>query len=436
VVAAVNIAQMAPRLGGVFATGALGPVHYAGQCILARRVEEGLRELTVDNLRGGVARGVLQASQRVGVGTAEIESVLPMREMDAILGRLASSQPAVMSAWKMYAGGLGGLLAGVADLTVDGRAPDTALAVQRLAKKVTRDKPLSEPLAKLADDLFDWQDAVHKCIELLNDTTALEQAYKRRRMKRIALAVGLGLVALVAIVGVVWLRVARAKVLAVIEKEDPCAAMELTDSDLDRVSEELKNKANNARHTCQVKRELEAQIAAEAKLQEESEREAKKAQEAMEVSCDALATHLEAGKLTPEDEALAKAAAPLLGRIARGSLELSDYGPAEPELPCAGTKAEPKIAAALRKAVLAKPWNLPKIESLSPAVRDAVARGAGDLPPKLKAMMGTRAADAAKKAIATGKPDQIAHALACCATAKAMGTEPSGQCDGVRSLKK
>ena len=152
----------------MFATGALGPVHYAGQCILARRVEEGLRELAVDNLRGGVTRGVIQAAQRVGVTPREIESVLPMPELVVLLQRLAASQPKAIEAWHTYAGGLGGLLTGVADLTVDGRAPDTALAVQRLAKKVQRDKLFAEPLARLADDLFDWQDALHRCIELLN----------------------------------------------------------------------------------------------------------------------------------------------------------------------------------------------------------------------------------------------------------------------------
>lgn len=433
---AVIISRMAPRLGGVFATGALGPVHFAGQCILQKRVEQGLGELTVENLRGGLGRGVLQAAQLVGVGTKEIEGLLPHRDLEAILQRIAVSQPAVMAAWKMYAGGLGGLLTGVADLTVDGRAPDTALAVQRLAKKVTRDKPLSDPLAKLADDLFDWQDALHRCVELLNDTTALEQAYHRRRVRRTAFAVGLVALAVGALTGVVWMRVARAKVLAVIEKPDPCAAMDLTDGDLDRVSSDLRARAMDSRARCEAARAAEAKRIEEEKAREEREREAKKAQEALEKSCDALATHVESGALTPEDEALAKDAAPLLRRVAKGALDPSDYGPAEPALPCKGTKAEPRIASALTKAVLAKPWNLPKVEAPSKAVRDAIAGGAADLPPKLKAMMGTRAADAAKKAIATGKPDQIAHAIACCDVAKAMGTEPAGQCDGARSLRK
>lgn len=420
----------------MFATGALGPVHYAGQCILARRVEDGLRELAVDNLRGGVTRGLIQAAQRVGVTPREIESVLPMPELAALLQRLAVSQPKAMEVWHAYAGGLGGLLTGVADLTVDGRAPDTALAVQRLAKKVQRDKLFAEPLARLAEDLFDWQDALHRCIELLNDTTALENAYKRRRMKRLVAMGAAAFVAIVAVVAIVWVRVARARVLAVIEKPDPCAATELTEAQLGRVSDELRARAKASVAKCEAGRAAEAKRLEEERLKAERDREAKKVADALEASCDALATHVEGGKMAPEDEAFVKGAAPFVGRVAKGVLELSDYGPEEPPLPCKGTKAEPRIAAAFRKAVLAKPWNVPRVESPSAAVRDALAHGVGELPTKLKAMMGTRAGDAAKKAIAVGKPEQITRALALCETAKALGTAPVGPCEGVKSLQK
>lgn len=420
----------------MFATGALGPVHYAGQCILASRVDEGLKELAVDNLTGGLDRGLLQASQRVGVTPAEIASALPMAEIQAILARVARTQPAAVDAWKRYAGGIGGLLAGVADLTVDGRAPDTALAVQRLSKKVLRDKPLSEPLAALANDLFDLQDVLHRAVDALNDTTALEKAYKRRRMKRIFAAGALVSVAACAIFAIVWIRVARARVLAVIERPDPCAAAELTEPDLDRVSEDLRARAKANVATCEAARAADAKRKEEERLQEERDREAKKAAEAKEAACDALATHLTQGKLTPDDEKLTGAAAPFFARVARGVLDLGDYGPADPPAPCKGTVASPRIEIAFQKAVIAKPWSIPKIDAPSPAVRDALAKGAADLPNKLKAMMGTRAADAAKKAIATGKPDQITRALALCDTAKSLGTAPSGPCEGVRTVQK
>jgi hypothetical protein len=418
----------------MFATGALGPVNYAGQCILSRRPEEGLRELAVEGLRGGVARGVLQAAQRVGVSPSDIERLLPMAELDRILARLAVSQPQVIEAWKLYAGGLGGLLAGVADLTVDGRAPDTALAVSRLAKKVSRDKPLAEPLQRLAEDLFDWQDALHRCVELLNDTTALEKAYQRRRLKRVLAAFGMAAVLLIGLAFFVRARVARARVLDIIDKPDPCAAMELTEADLDRVSDELRTRASQSRAACETKRAEEAKRQQEGQARAEREAQEKKAKEALEAQCDALAGHVEAGQVPADDAAVAKDAAPLLGRIAKGALALDDLGPNEPALPCKGTKAEARLAAAFRKAVLAKPWNVPKAAAPSAAVRDALAQGAADLPDKLKMMMGTRAGDAAKRAIAAGKPDAVARALALCDAAKALGTAPAGPCDGVRAI--
>jgi hypothetical protein len=425
---------MAPRLGGTFATGALGPVHYAGQLILARKVEEGLRELTPDNLGGGVARGVQQAAALAGVLPSDIEHLLPMAELNGMLGRIAASQPRVMQAWKLHAGGLGGLLDGVADLTIDGRAPDTALSIQRLAWKVQRDKPLAQPLKQLADDMADWQEALHRCVDVLNDTKALQRAYEMRRLRKIALiGGGAGLIALL-IVSIVVVAVRRARIAGVIEQPDPCAVMDLTEADLDRVSDELRERARESRAKCEAARAAEAKRIEDERLREERERAAKKAQEELEARCDALAASLAAGKLSPEDEALAKDAAPLLGRVAKGVLDVADLGPAEPVLPCKDTKAEAKVKAAFRKAALAKPWNLPKAESPSAAVREAMAEGAADLPEKVKLMMSMRAGDASKRAIASGKAEQATTALALCEAAKAVGTEPAGPCDAVKSV--
>ena len=87
--------------------------------------------------------------------------------------------------------------------------------------------------------------------------------------------------------------------------------------------------------------------------------------------------------------------------------------------------------AAFRKAALARPWNLPKAESPSGAVRDAMAVGAADLPEKVKLMMAMRAGDASKRAIASGRPEQLTHAMALCEASRAVGVEPAGPCDAV-----
>ncbi|MBK8253696.1 MAG: hypothetical protein IPK82_13645 [Polyangiaceae bacterium] len=427
---------MAPRLGGAFATGALGPVHYAGQLILARKPEDGLRELTPDNLAGGVSRGVLQAAQLVGVTPSDIEQLLPMAELSGLWTRIGASQPKVMEVWKTYAGGIGGMLSGVADLTVDGRAPDTALCVARLAKKVQRDKPFAEPLGRLADDLADYQDALARCVELLNDTTALQKAYERRKFRRMAMGIGGACFGIGVLLTLTLFLVARGRVVAVIENPDPCASLPLTASDLARVGEPLRTKALANKTQCETDRAEAQKRAEEERLRAEKEKQALAEKAAMEAACSKLATDLSTGAISSEAEAVAKETAPLLGRIAKNALEASDLGPEEPAFPCKGTPAEGAISAAYQKAVLAKPWNIPKAERLSVAAQQAIEKGAGDLPTKLKRMLGTRANDASKKAIASGKPDLIAKALAACEAAKAVGTAPHGPCEGVRTLAK
>ncbi len=72
---------MAAKLGATFLIGAMGPVNYAGGCIISSRVPEGLRELTPDSLYGGVRRGIEESAKRVGVDVKDVERLLPMAEI-------------------------------------------------------------------------------------------------------------------------------------------------------------------------------------------------------------------------------------------------------------------------------------------------------------------------------------------------------------------
>jgi hypothetical protein len=146
---------------------------------------------------------------------------------------------------------------------------------------VQRDKPLSLPLQQLADDLAAYQDALHRCVDLLNYTTALEKAYRMRRLRKIAVLGGGASVILLLVVSIIVILVRRARLAAVIESPDPCAVMDLTDSDLGRVSDELRARARQSRSKCEETRAAEAKRIEEEKRREEREREAKKAQEAL-----------------------------------------------------------------------------------------------------------------------------------------------------------
>ncbi|MEP7123692.1 MAG: hypothetical protein ABJE95_22380, partial [Byssovorax sp.] len=225
---------MAAKLGGTFLVGAGGPVNYAGQCILSSRVADGLRELTPDSLYGGFRRGVEESAKRVGVGTADVERLLPMSEIHALVTRLTLSQQRAVEAWNLHAGHIGGLLKGVADLTADGRAPDVGLCLDRLARKVMRDRELADPLRALAVDVGEWQDMIARCRDLLDDGSVLERAYRMRRVRRILAIAGLAAVIVGALGVVLWVRAARVRIDAVLAGGDPCVAATIDPGDARR----------------------------------------------------------------------------------------------------------------------------------------------------------------------------------------------------------
>ncbi|HVY47977.1 MAG TPA: hypothetical protein VHB21_18950, partial [Minicystis sp.] len=120
---------MAARLGKVLARCALGPLNYAGSLMMASRVPEALNELTPDNLHGGLVRGIVETSKMAGVRHEDVADLLPREEIRAAAASLGVSQQAALAAWNRHAGRIGGLLAGVADLTADGRVPDVPLCL-------------------------------------------------------------------------------------------------------------------------------------------------------------------------------------------------------------------------------------------------------------------------------------------------------------------
>ena len=204
---------MANRLGATFFRCAMGPVSYAGQCIMAGRVKEGIAELARDGLMGAWQRGVSEVASGAGAAVSDVEGLLPRDEVLAAADLLQESQQRAAEAWQMYAGHLGGLLAGIADLTVDGRVPEASLCLERLADKVARDKPLAEPLRLLAVDTQRWQDMIFDCKRRLEDGHGLAASFRRRRAMRLG-AVGVAAALIAASVGAVgWAAVdARASI--------------------------------------------------------------------------------------------------------------------------------------------------------------------------------------------------------------------------------
>ncbi len=421
---------MAAKLGGTFLVGAGGPVNYAGQCILSSRIADGLHELTPDSLYGGFLRGVEESAKRVGVSPGDVERLLPMNQVRSLVNRLTVSQERAVQAWTMHAGHLGGLLKGVADLTADGRPPDVGLCLERLAKKVMRDPQLAIPLRALAADVAEWQDLLARCRGLLDDGAALERTYRMRRLRSVLLVAGLAGIIAGALGVVLWVRGARVRMDEVLAAADPCVTLSIAPGDARQASSDQRRRFEERLSECAARRVSEANEREAARLREQRAGEEKLQNEALERQCAALADHLEARSLAPEDAAFADPRAPLLRRIARGALDPADFGPADPDLPCAGAPSAPRLEAAFVKAVLASPARWANAADPSKLVVAALVEHVAELPSSAKQVVARRANDLAKKALLVGAPGHFPRAIRLCQLKDGLGIPGGSFCAG------
>lgn len=422
---------MAAKLGAILTRCALGPLSYAGGCIMASKVPDGLRELAPEGLWGGLERGVDEVALRVGVGRMDVQRLLPMGELQVAMNQLEAAQRDAVAAWQLHAGHLGGLMAGIADLTVDGRSPDAGLCLERLAKKVSRDKPLAGPLRVLADAVTRWQELLEaSCVALEDEKTGgrLARMYRRRQLAKAALA-GSVAVAMVA-VGALVARtaMARSRVDAALGAADPCAVHALALGDVAHASEAQAARLAERAKTCDDGRVAEAK-----RVEEQHAREAKVAAEervraAHAAGCRALADHLAARSIDDADRAVAGDAASLVERVATRSLQAADLGPKDAPLPCLDTPMAGAVRAVFARAVVVSPWT--RSDELSPAARSALAAAAGDVPRWAKGVVAARANTAAKQAIRSGNPDSMERAAALCELTTSLHWPAGSACVG------
>lgn len=434
---------MAARLGATFLRCAMGPLVYAGGLIMASKVPKGLAELAIDSLHGGFLRGVSEVAKQAGVAPRDVEGALPMGEVRALVARLGSSQPIGSEAWALHAGHMGGLLPGVADLTVDGRVPDIGLCLERLANKVARDRALADPLRTLAADVEAWQTLMQRCRAILDGGHDLARAYRRRRLTRWGAVgfAGVVIVVSVAVVGRTW--AARSRVEAVLSAADPCAVASIAPADRARASGEQGVRIQQQRSRCDEGRAAQARVAAEAAdkaARAEAEARVKAEREA---ACVALADAVERGAIAdalgdgagkPPLDPLAAAAAPFLERAARGALGRDDL-PTTPPLPCADSPAGGRIRAVVAKALLASPTLWANADDHSDLIRALLVEHRAELPEVARQRLRTRAHEASKSALLRGDPARVAHALRLCETNAAVSPDlPVQSCEAVAKL--
>jgi len=423
---------MANKLGAAFLRCSLGPLNYAGGCILSGKIPEGLSELGADNLHGGFKRGVEEAAKHVGVGARDVERLLPMSEIQAASTALDIAQKSAVEAWKMHAGHIGGMMKGIADLTVDGRAPDVSQFLLRLSYKVVRDPPLAEPLLALSKAVATWLDLVEHCSDLLADGGVLARAYRRRRLHQVAIAAALG-VALASVLGVVlWLRGVRARVDAALGIFDPCAAGTIAPADLERATVEQKQRAADRLAACEDGKKRAEQARAEVQQREEKAR----AEEAVKKDhidrCDALAQHVAAGQIAGGDDAVAGGKWALLARVARMTVERADL--LETELPCGDTPAGAKLGDSFGAAVAASPGAWSRADDVGERARTALVTRKDTLPGSPKQVLAQHAEVVAKKALVSHDTGAVDRAAALCRLKDDLGIRGGKYCATVYAV--
>jgi hypothetical protein len=403
-------------LGATLVQCAKAPVRRASAHLSASRVGEGLEAVSHDNLLAGLRDGIEQTAKRLGASVPDVEKALPWNELSPVLVRITATQRAAVDIWQKHSDAVGGLLTGFAGGTgvSDVRKQSAGEYLSNLAGRFVRDKHLHGPLKQFATDLLTWEQLIESCGDRI-DHGELAATFRRRRVMRVIIAASLGVAVLIAggVYAFLKLTVAasRERVNATIAAADPCAVEGINETDRGRALPEQLARIDGRLVECKKIRDRQK----------------------YEASCEALAKHLEAGRLAGEDEELLKPEVQgLLRRVAAGALKPADFMFPEGDMPCQDV---PKTADRLWDAYATAAANSSEawgsIEKVSDKLRKLLAVKGRGLSEASKQELSKRAEAASMKAIVSGKPDLLVSAKALCDFNTTFGVEFGKNCKGV-----
>jgi hypothetical protein len=423
---------MSDKLGALFLTAAMGPMNYAGRLIMSRKVDEALVQLAKEVLMGSVELGINIVAKEAGVPSAEVARHLPTKELRTLMDRMNFHYEISVQQWKLHTGHIGGLLDGVADLTIDNRPPDVSLCVLRLARKFRADKKLAEPLNELSEDLDAWRVLLEKCRALLETSTALIGAYHRRRALRIGAAVS---VALVMLVGGGWVArgaTARSRVDAALAGE-ACELGDIDASDLEQASSEQLARIDTMRKACETETARKQKELAERKAAADKKRKKELREKKRIAMCERLGRDMDEGTFDGGSEAPSEHA-DWLKRVARGELSGDDVSRDMKQLPCAGTPGAAGIERAFVRVVVstAPGWILRQAPSNT--VRTLLGSHKGVIPQDQLQLLQGHIEQLAKDAVISGNEEKMTRCLALCALEDALDLAAGQHCGAAKSI--
>lgn len=399
---------------------------------MARRVEEGIAQLTGTEVLAALQRGIEAVAKATGLPSTHVANYLPMAEIRDVAASVGRHQRESIDQWRAHAG-WEGLLQGIADLTVDGRTPSASMCLLRLSKKMQLDKELAIPLRHLSDDLDRWEQLLRACRQQIDDGRALKKAYHRKRFVLMGVLAAVALAFSAVVVWMVRVRAARARVDAALTATDPCARVVSDEGDLNKASDPQRQALEGAEAACAAQRETERRAAEEAKRRAEAERQAE--QEAAEIRkrCDALAGDIAAGRAIEDPEIEGETRA-LLQRMTDQTLEPDDLTLGDNPFPCRDTPAEAAIGAAYARAALARLAGWIESRTLSDASFALLVAGREGLTEHQRVSLSNHIEAHAKKTLIGGDERRVRQTIRLCDLSLKLGQPERQYCTATRAL--
>lgn len=419
------------RVSESFLGVAARPLEQAAASIADNRIVPALDALWPTKLGEAYRGGARAVAALAGVSASDVERLLPMAEVSASLGRLAELVPRAAESWRAHAGELG-FFDLVTELTVDSTVPDVAIQLERVSKKVQRDRALSAPLAELSVELGRYTDLVTASAERLASGDWVASALRRKKLRTVlAAAVPTALIVVLTAL-IVVVRVRRSALDQLLASSEVCAAAAPPPALARYASRAQTELIEQRRGEC-----AEARARAERDARAEASRRERVAAEqaALEASakrCEALARALDAG--SPLDASLRAElgdAAAFFDRVSAKKLEPGDVGPESPSLPCEAAAPRSSIEKALARALLADVSLWTVRGDPSPLVHGVLVMHAEEVPERARLGLADHAERTAKRGLVRGEPPTLARAKRLCALARALGTPGRSACEAV-----
>lgn len=418
---------MARDLGAEFASRALESAGRAGRLLAAGNVEEGLAQLTREELIGGVRQGVETVAKAAGVAPLDVFKRLPMADLEAQVEGLERHRCRAFERWQAAAPAAAESASPSADSTIPG-----ALLV-RLADGTQDDPQLRAALISLANDLNAWRESLDRCQTIIAEADDLARRCRRRRLVRL-LAVSLIPLALIGTGA--WLlqrHLVRQRIDAVLAGES-CAVAKLAEADRARASAAQQQAISKAEASCAAKRER-ARRAEEARKKAEAKRlAAEKARKERLERCDQLKRAFESGTLDAAAKQTAGQHAGLLERLAQERTEPADVTASLEGLPCLDTKLADAVGAAFARQLAATASTWLRTETPSKAVRDLVIEHRAAVETDALLNLGAHIDKAASRAVMTGKPEHVERFRVLCELTRSLELPKLGNCIAVLDL--